>query len=66
MPKNELLPCPFCGQEAIVGIMLPSSYWSIGCTNSDTTKCFIPFHENRYKTKKLAIIAWNTRVTNEK
>jgi hypothetical protein len=47
-------------------MILPSSYWSIGCTNSDTTKCFIPFHENRYKTKELAIKVWNTRVTNEK
>jgi len=64
--KTKLLPCPFCGQKAVVGMILPSSYWSIGCTNSDTTKCFIPFHENRYKTKELAIKVWNTRVTNEK
>jgi len=53
--KIKLLPCPFCGHDAYVGIESMSTYYSIGCT-----KCECDF-KRMFKTKGLAIKFWNKR-----
>lgn len=53
---NELLPCPFCGNEA--ERMIESSYFAGGCTNEDCGAATL-WHVDSDK----AIAAWNRRAT---
>jgi Lar family restriction alleviation protein len=58
---SELLPCPFCGGEAQMGINKESTVreYFVGCMN-----CHIRLYKIGYKrfyTEAEAIAAWNTR-----
>ena len=63
--KTELLPCPFCGCEAVIRIdaTRPTSYRDrlrVGC---DTVGCRGFYHAAwaYYETPEQAAEAWNTR-----
>lgn len=58
--ESKLLPCPFCGQKAYIGIENMATYWSIGCGDC---QCDFP---RQFKTKKKAIKFWNKRVNESK
>ena len=58
---SELLPCPFCGGEAQMGINKESTVreYFVGCMN-----CHIRLYKIGYKrfyTEAEAIAAWNSR-----
>lgn len=54
---DELRPCPFCGGEAKLVMVFPSRYCAVYCKGclAETTY---------FKTKELAIEAWN-RMAND-
>lgn len=56
--SEELLPCPFCGGEAIDSEIEPGN-WRIGCNNVQCRGDW--FASKFYPTKAAAITAWNTR-----
>ena len=62
--KYNLLPCPFCGDEAYLGYNIDEVedkvMWRIGCF---TEGCPLNVEIQRYKysTGEFATIAWNTR-----
>lgn len=51
---EKLLPCPFCGSKAVI-----KGKYAIHCKN---TSCIIGAVAMIYRTKELAIEAWNRRV----
>jgi Lar family restriction alleviation protein len=55
---NRLLPCPFCGGEAILAHVefLDNTTWY----NPQCFNCYGGWNEN-YETKEEAINAWNRR-----
>lgn len=56
---GELLPCPFCGDEALlddVSDFLGYAKWTVACQNED---CFT--HGGNYETQDHAAAAWNSR-----
>lgn len=53
--ENELLPCPFCGSTAYIGIESMSIYYSIGCS-----VCRCNFRRE-FETKEKAVYFWNKR-----
>jgi Lar family restriction alleviation protein len=59
--NEELKPCPFCGKKGKLHT-IPGSprFWKVDCINWDCagmTKC--------YRSKELAIAAWNKRATED-
>ena len=71
---SELLPCPFCGGEAVtvhdewtVLIEGKEDYrhdWYVGCDPRSMLGCMGSLHnmETGFDTEEQAIAAWNTRV----
>lgn len=57
MNHEVIKPCPFCGGDAEVSLVLNSDgMYTIGCYN-DGCGCDIP----DYGSKSLAVSAWNRR-----
>lgn len=55
IPSNPIIkPCPFCGGNAIL-----KEKYAIHCENSD---CIVGSVAMIYRTKDLAIKAWNRRI----
>ena len=53
--QNKLLPCPFCGGEAEIDIILGvDERWLVRCP-----RCFCK--TTTFANKKSALITWNTR-----
>ncbi len=60
----ELLPCPFCGSEAILSVErgLWKEHCSVKCSVAYPCRCAgAPCVPTWYETVELAIAAWNTR-----
>lgn len=57
----ELLPCPFCGGEAVI-IHMSENHWVVACENED---CPI-WYGLAFKTREKAEEWWNTRTPTEK
>ncbi|MBQ7560974.1 MAG: Lar family restriction alleviation protein [Synergistaceae bacterium] len=55
--SKELLPCPFCGNSAILYEFGDNTY-SVRC---DRSHCKISPRSNRFDSLDKAIDAWNTR-----
>ena len=59
--KEDLKPCPFCGQEAYVknfSALSGSPAWVVFC---QTKPCFGHSSSQAFATKERAAEAWNTR-----
>lgn len=62
--SDELKPCPFCGDEALIDRVdegadyRPWYWWTVHCSNRDCV-CDALCHE--YEAEAEAIAAWNTR-----
>lgn len=52
---GELLPCPFCGAEAVTRFESMEQVWSIRCTQCEAAKLYAAYSDEE------AIAAWNTR-----
>lgn len=60
---NKLLPCPFCGREALLAVF-PSGYAKIGCNTSD---CIGGMHNRTqlWINAEIAMLEWNKRIPNK-
>lgn len=65
---NRLLPCPFCGEDAIIGYFpaeerlgARDSFY-VGCSN-DNCGCELE-HTGGYRTLEEALEKWNRRANN--
>ena len=62
--KYNLLPCPFCGDEAYLGYNIDEVedkvMWRIGCF-TEGCPLNVGMQRYRYSTGESATIAWNTR-----
>lgn len=62
---NELLPCPFCGND--VGEPLHSwPSWEIHCDKCDLMMHVIYSRTHKYSDLDLLITRWNTRKEDKK
>jgi len=52
MTEEQLKPCPFCGEDAVIAEIL------LGCPECLVTFSFLP---NNKEQLKMAINKWNTR-----
>lgn len=65
---NRLLPCPFCGEEAIIGYfpaderLAKREAFYVGCSN-DNCACELE-HPGGFKTLEEALAKWNRRARN--
>lgn len=55
--RDALLPCPWCGKEAVLSHM-ESGRWDIGCITED---CLAALTWGTFERKAEAIAAWNCR-----
>ena len=67
-PKEEILPCPFCGSPASVEEFASSSVepkkvvFSVGCDSQEEDSCMGYQSFTTYSRRADAIAAWNKRV----
>jgi len=67
LTEKDMLPCPFCGSEAMVDTIDPNadSPWVASCTNEESDCAGVIYRPNAfYGTRDAAIAAWNYRVPN--
>jgi len=63
MPAN-LLPCPFCGADAVVETILSedeSIRYSVGCHYEGDSTCYGTQSVATFRTRSEAIEQWNMR-----
>lgn len=60
---NNVLGCPFCGNEAHVFINWISNYWNVECCNKF---CHASRSNKSYSSEQKAIDSWNKRFNIDK
>jgi hypothetical protein len=56
MTSIDVLPCPFCGSDAVTYYSYDFNEWTIRCTNDN---CFCDFGYD--PDKSVVVKMWNTR-----
>jgi len=58
---QALLPCPFCGNRAIIETF-QSGLKQVSCSDDDASSCLAAITWGSFATEAEAIAAWNTRL----